>query len=96
MKNTTKATLITAISTTSCILLLQWSLLGSANAGLWDSMMNSGLKEVTPTANYEMAVYGYDARVYEWTPAWNQGISCVFIASNKSSGVACYPKALTE
>jgi len=66
---------------------------GAAQAGLWDSMMNSDLKEVPPTANYEMAVYGYDARVYEWTPAWNQGISCVFVASNQSSGVGCYPKA---
>ena len=66
---------------------------GGAHAGLWDSMMNSDLKEVPTTANYEMSVYGYDARVYEWTPAWNQGISCVFVASNTSSGVGCYPKA---
>ena len=64
-----------------------------ANAGLWDSMMNSDLKEVPTTANYEMEVYGFDARVYEWTPAWNEGISCVFVSANKSSGVACYPKA---
>jgi len=65
----------------------------TVNAGLWDSMMNSDLEEVTPTANYAMEVYGYDARVYEWTPAWNQSISCVFISANKSSGVGCYPKA---
>jgi hypothetical protein len=64
-----------------------------ARGGIWDSIANSNLKEIEPTANYEIATYGYDSRVYEWTPAFNPGISCVFVASNKSSGVACYPKA---
>ena len=64
-----------------------------AQAGLLDSMLNSDLKEVEPTANYEISTYGFDSRVYEWTPAHNPNISCVFVASNESSGVSCYPKA---
>ena len=65
----------------------------TAKAGMLDSFMNSDLKEVEPTANYELSTYGYDSRVYEWTPAHNPNVSCVFVASNKSSGVACYEKA---
>lgn len=65
-------------------------LIGSAKAGLLDSMMNSGLEEVEATANYEIKTYGWDSRVYEFTPAWNKNVSCAFIASNKSSGAACY------
>ena len=68
------------------------SFIGAANAGLLDSIMNSDLPEVEATATYEIATYGFDSRVYEWTPAHNPNISCVFVAANQSSGVACYPK----
>lgn len=86
-----KKMILIAILTLGSVTVL--AMYGKANAGLWDSMMNADLKEVEPTANYELSTYGFDGRVYEWTPAWNKGISCVFVASNKSSGVACYPKA---
>ena len=64
-----------------------------AEAGVIDSIMNSGKEEIQSTDAYEMDVYGFDARIYEWTPKHNKNISCVFVASNKSSGVACYEKA---
>ena len=62
-------------------------------AGVLDSIMNADKEEVTPTDAYEVDVYGWDARIYEWTPKHNNNVSCVFVASNKSSGVACYEKA---
>lgn len=41
---------------------------------------------------YKVGVYGYDVRVYEWTPVDNKNVRCVFVAgSENSSGVACYP-----
>ena len=58
-----------------------------------DSVLNSDLEEVEATANYELSTYGFDSRVYEWTPAHNPNITCVFVAASESSGVACYPKA---
>jgi len=61
-----------------------------SQAGMLDSFMNSDLPEVETTANYEISTYGWDSRVYEWTPAHNPNVSCVFVAANKSSGVACY------
>ena len=93
MKSKLKATLVAAGSILLILAGFMFVPSSTVNAGLWDSMMNSDLEEVQPTANYAMEVYGYNARVYEWTPAWNDGISCVFVTSNKSSGTACYPKA---
>ena len=62
----------------------------SANAGLLDSLMTSDLKVKSTDAKYALSVYGYNARVYEWTPEGNKNVTCVLVASNKSSGVACY------
>jgi len=61
-----------------------------AQAGLIDSMLNSGNKTVNSTTVYNLESYGWDSRVVEWTPAMNKNVRCVFVASNKSSGVACY------
>ena len=69
---------------------------GAAQAGLLDSMLNSDLPEVATTANYEISTYGWDSRVYEWTPAGNPAYTCVFVAANKSSGAACFPKASAQ
>lgn len=64
----------------------------SASAGVWDSMATSGWDEKSPTAKYKLDVYGYDVRIYEWTPKDNPNIRCVFAAGNEnSSGVSCYP-----
>jgi len=64
----------------------------TAQAGLWDmaSTMNWETKELD--ASYLISVEGFDARAYEFTPTGNPNITCVFVASNKPSGVSCFPK----
>ena len=61
----------------------------TANAGVFDSVMTSDW-ETVESAHYKLNAYGFDARVYEWMPLANPDVRCVFVASNKSSGVACY------
>lgn len=92
MKSINKTTLNALFSILTIVAALGVLLFNPANAGLLDSMMNSSLPEVPTTDKYEIKTYGYDSRVYEWTPKHNPNISCVFVASSKSSGVACYPK----
>ena len=60
-----------------------------ANAGLFDSAMTSNWDTVEGKS-YKLDVYGFDARAFEWTPLDNPNVRCVFVSSNKSSGVACY------
>jgi hypothetical protein len=67
----------------------------SANAGLFDSVMTSSWPTVE-SRPYSLGVYGFDARVFEWTPLDNPNVRCVFVASNKSSGVACYDVLTTK
>lgn len=62
---------------------------GQVSAGLFDSVMTSGWDTVK-SKPYSLGVYGFDARAFEWTPMDNPNVRCVFVASNKSSGVACY------
>ena len=63
------------------------------NAGLFDTVATGNWPTKKPSAKYKVETYGYDIRVYEWTPKDNKNITCVFVAGNKnSSGVACYPK----
>ena len=65
----------------------------SAHAGLFASVATSGWEDKKPDHKYIVETYGYDVRVYEWTPKNNPDVSCVFVAGNEnSSGVACYPK----
>ena len=67
------------------------------HAGVWDSIATSGQKTVEPDAKYKLSTYGYDVRIYEYTPAYNPDYVCVFFAGNKnSSGAACYPKKVTK
>jgi len=61
----------------------------NAYAGLFDSAMTSSWDTVQSN-HYKLEAYGYDARVYEWTPLDNPNVRCVFIASNESSGASCY------
>jgi len=60
-----------------------------SSAGLFDSVMTSDWGTVGST-HYKLDAYGFDARVYEWTPLENPNVRCVFVAANKSSGVSCY------
>jgi hypothetical protein len=61
-----------------------------AYAGIIDSIVTSGWSEKKVKSKYTLAVYGFDARVYEWIPEGNPNVRCVFVASNRSSGVSCY------
>lgn len=64
-----------------------------ANAGLFSSAITNSWDTKTPTGKYLLSTYGYDVRVYEWTPKDNKDVTCVFVAGQEnSSGVACYPK----
>lgn len=70
------------------------SVLGAsvAQAGLFDSAATSGWPTIENVTKYKVSTYGYDVRVYEWTPKDNKNVRCVFVAGNEnSSGVACYP-----
>ena len=60
-----------------------------ANAGLFDSAMTADWDTVKGKS-YKLEVYGFDARAFEWTPLDNPNVRCVFVSSNKSSGVSCY------
>lgn len=65
---------------------------GTANAGLLKTIATSGW-ETKPSAKYKVSTAGYDVRVYEWTPADNENVRCVFVAGadgNGNAGVACY------
>lgn len=67
-----------------------------ANAGLLTNVLSDATREKGedryPTAEYNLDTYGLDVRVYEWAPADNPNIRCVFVAgSENSTGVACYP-----
>ena len=77
--------IIKSITTVFLVLALSFN----AQAGLFDSAMTSGWDSVE-SKRYKLEAYGYDARVYEWTPLENPNTRCVFVASNESSGVSCY------
>lgn len=62
------------------------------HAGLWDSAVTSTWPTVEDVRKYKLSTHGYDVRVYEWAPADNKNVRCVFVAGNENStGVACYP-----
>ncbi|MDI3325657.1 hypothetical protein QKW35_14860 [Pontibacterium granulatum] len=76
--------------------LLFGALLGAltftAHAGLFDQIATGTWDSVEPTAAYKLETYGYNVRVYEWTPKDNPNTRCVFVAGEtNSTGVACYP-----
>jgi hypothetical protein len=68
---------------------------GSANAGLWASVATSDWENVKPEANYTLEVYGFDARVYEFTPKTAPHMTCVVTATGGTSNMIqqnCFPK----
>ena len=73
-------------------ILISFILIAStAQAGWIASVANSDLPEVKPESKYELDTYGFDVRIYEWTPKDNKNVRCVLAAGNEnSSGVACY------
>jgi len=75
-----------------CAVALSAAVMSSAHAGLFDSAATSGWETKEDVRKYKVSTYGYDVRVYEWTPLDNKNVRCVFVAgSENSSGTACYP-----
>ena len=68
-------------------------MVGTAKAGLWDSFMTSDWQTRKHDAHYQLEAYGWDARAYEFTPLANPNVTCIFVASNESSGVGCFEKS---
>lgn len=82
----------TVASKVACAVALTVGTMASAHAGLFDSAATSGWPTIENVKKYKVSTYGYDVRVYEWTPKDNKNVRCVFVAGNEnSSGVACYP-----
>ncbi len=65
-------------------------LVGSAQAGLFNSITTSGWDDKDVTSRYTLDVKGFDVRVYEWTPTANPNVRMVFVAGETSSGVGSY------
>ncbi len=62
----------------------------SAQAGLWEKVTTMGTQTVKPSSEYLIETAGWNIRVYEWIPADNPNVRCMFAASSKKGGVACY------
>ncbi|CAC9590753.1 hypothetical protein [uncultured Gammaproteobacteria bacterium] len=62
----------------------------SAQAGLWEKMTTMGAETVKPSAEYLIETAGWNIRVYEWIPADNPNVRCMFAAGSQKGGVACY------
>lgn len=62
----------------------------SAQAGLWEKVTTMGTQTVKPSSEYLIETAGWNIRVYEWIPADNPNVRCMFAAGSKKGGVACY------
>ncbi|SMN15866.1 hypothetical protein CRYPA_1835 [uncultured Candidatus Thioglobus sp.] len=72
------------------ILLVGFLLSISAQAGLWEKMTTMGAETVKPSSEYLIETAGWNIRVYEWIPADNPNVRCMFAAGSQKGGVACY------
>lgn len=72
------------------IIALLLSIALPANAGILGSLASSSWP-TKETTRYKLDAYGFDVRVYEWTPEDNKNVRCILAAgNNNSTGVACY------
>jgi len=62
----------------------------STQAGLWEKMTTMGAQTVKPSSEYLIETAGWNIRVYEWVPADNPNVRCMFAAGSQKGGVACY------
>jgi len=62
----------------------------STQAGLWEKVTTMGAQTVKPSSEYLIETAGWNIRVYEWIPADNPNVRCMFAAGSKKGGVACY------
>ena len=62
----------------------------TASAGLFDSMATSDW-ETKKSDKYKLEAYGFDLRVYEWTPIGNPNVTCVAAFGEKGAvGMECF------
>ena len=62
----------------------------TASAGLFDSLATSDW-ETKKSDNYKLDAYGFDLRVYEWTPKGNPNVTCITAFGEKGSvGLQCF------
>ncbi|MDC9727365.1 MAG: hypothetical protein PSN35_05990 [Candidatus Thioglobus sp.] len=71
-------------------LIIAFTLSISAQAGLWEKMTTMGAQTVKPSSEYLIETAGWNIRVYEWIPADNPNVRCMFAAGSQKGGVACY------
>ena len=68
----------------------------TASAGLFDSLATSDWPTRNVDSKYKLEVYGYNARVYEFTPKANKNITCIVVYSGgdqKGIQMRCIPKS---
>jgi hypothetical protein len=62
-----------------------------ATAGLFSSTVTSGW-DTKQAVKYKVETYGFDLRVYEWTPEGNPDITCTTAFGEKGPiGLQCFP-----
>lgn len=69
-------------------LFLAWLGMKSANAGLWRDWTTVG-----PDEEYKVEVSAGNLRVYEWTPSFNEKMTCMFVGADAGPGLFCYEKS---
>lgn len=68
----------------------------SANAGLFDSVATSDWK-TKQSEKYKLEAYGYDLRVYEWTPNGNPNVTCITAFGDSGPvGLQCFENEMLE
>lgn len=68
----------------------------SANAGLFDSAATSGW-DTKKSDKYKLEAYGFDLRVYEWTPKGNPDVTCITAFGEKGPvGLQCFETKLPK
>lgn len=68
----------------------------TASAGLFDSMVTSDW-ETKESDNYKLDAYGFDLRVYEWTPNGNPNMTCITAFGEKGSvGLQCFENEMKK
>lgn len=64
----------------------------TANAGLFSSVATSDW-DTKQSEKYKLEAYGFDLRVYEWSPKGNPNVVCVTaFGENGPVGLQCFEK----
>jgi hypothetical protein len=77
-----------------CSITLLATGVGAAKAGLFDSLVTTKWETKPADENYKLESYGYDLRVYEFTPMSNPKISCIALYGETGpTGIQCFQKS---